>query len=290
MLQKCVFLHDILSNMKKLFYLLVVVLVSSSCNEYQKVYKSEDVALKNKTAEALYNQGKYRKALKLYEQIVPKYRGSAQAERVMYFYADVYYQLRDHYLAGYQFDRFVKAYPKSDKLEEATFKAAKSSYYLSPRYSLDQTDSKTATSKLQSFLNKFPDSEHAIEANKIIAELRIKQERKFYEIAKQYHHTESYKVAIAAFDNFVIDYPGSRFKERALYYKFDAAYELAINSLPNLVAERLHVAKGYYNNYMKYYQNNGAFLKPANAAIQDITKRLEKNEKLTLEDNGFKEN
>ncbi len=260
--------------MKKLLYILGLVLLSTSCSEYQKVYKSEDIGLKNKTAEALYNEGKYKKALKLYEQIVPAYRGKPQAERVMFYYADIYYKLRDHYLAGYQFERFVKSYPKSNKLEEASYKAAKSFYYMSPRYSLDQTDTNKAMEKLQSFINDFPDSEHIAEANKIIAELRIKIERKSYEIAKQYHHTESYKVAIAAFDNFAIDYPGSSFREKALYYKFDSAYTLAVNSLPQLVQERLMVAKGYYSNYMKYYKEKGTFLKDANSAMEDITERL----------------
>ncbi len=260
--------------MKKLFYILGLLLLGTSCSEYQKIYKSDDIALKNKTAEALYNEGKYKKALKLYEQIVPSYRGKPNAERIMFYYADIYYKLRDHYLAGYQFERFVKSYPKSDKLEEASLKAAKSFYYMSPRYSLDQTDSKKAMQKLQSFINTFPESKHVAEANKIIAELRIKLERKYYEIAKQYHHTESYKVAIAAFDNFVIDYPGSSFREKALYYKFDAAYTLAINSLPKLVQERLVVAQGYYNNYMKYYKNTGTFLEDANSRIEDITERL----------------
>ena len=119
--------------MNKLFPLLGFLLILTSCSQYQRIYKSEDIGLKNKTAEALYDAGKYKKALKLYEQIVPAFRGKPQAERVMFYYADIYYKLRDHYLAGYQFERFVKSYPKSDKLEEASYKAAKSFYYLSPR-------------------------------------------------------------------------------------------------------------------------------------------------------------
>jgi len=260
--------------MKKLFYILGILLLSTSCSQYQKIYKGDDIGLKNKTAEALYNEGKYKKALKLYEQIVPAYKGKPQAERVMFYYADILYKLRDHYLAGYQFERFVKSYPKSDKIEEASLKGAKSFYYMSPRYSLDQSDTNKAMEKLQSFINSYPDSEHVAEANKIVAELRIKLERKHYEIAKQYHHTESYKVAISAFDNFVIDYPGSSFREKALYYKFDAAYTLAINSLPALVQERLIAAKGYYNNYMKYYKENGTFLKDANSSMEDISEKL----------------
>jgi len=116
--------------------------------------------------------------LRLFEQIVPQFRGKPQAERVMYYYSDTYYNIGDYHLAGYQFERFAKSYPKSEKREEAAYKGAKSYYYLSPRYSLDQTDTDEAIQKLQAYINEFPDSENLEEANKLVAELRNKKERK----------------------------------------------------------------------------------------------------------------
>ena len=48
----------------------------------------------------------------------------------MYRYANTFYNLEDYYLAGYQFERFVVSYPKSDSLEMAAYKSAKSYYEL----------------------------------------------------------------------------------------------------------------------------------------------------------------
>jgi len=233
--------------MKRLLGLFSLLVLLGSCSEYQKILRSEDVSAKYKVAESLYKEGKYRKALTLFEQIVPQYRGKPQAERIMYYYADTYYQLEDFHLAGYQYERFAKSYPKSDKQEEAAYKGAKSYYFLSPRFSLDQEETTKAINKLQEYINNYPESENLKEANTLVAELREKKEKKAFEIAKQYHHRRDYKVAISAFDNYLVDYPGSVYREGVLYYKLESEYLLAVGSYEDLVKERLEVAQGYYN-------------------------------------------
>ena len=105
--------------MKILPYIILVAVFTVSCSPYQKVLKSEDTGLKFHYADSLYNTGKYKKALKLMEQIVPAYRGKPQGEKLMYLYSDTFYNLGDHYLSGYQFERFVATYPDSEKAEEA---------------------------------------------------------------------------------------------------------------------------------------------------------------------------
>ena len=260
--------------MNKILVVLVFVIGIVSCSDYQKVLKDEEVAPKYKMAEELYKEGSYKKALRLFEQIVPKYRGKPQAERVMYYYADTYYQLKDFYLAGYQFERFVKSFPQSEKREEAAYKAAKSYYEISPRYSLDQTDTDKALEKLQDFINTYPESEKLDEANVLVTELRTKKEKKAYNIAKQYHHREDYKVAIKTFDNYLVDYPGSAYREHVLFYKMESQYLLAIGSYANLVKDRLITAREYYQNYSKYY-TSGEFAEEANTIKEDINSRLE---------------
>ncbi len=261
--------------MKRLLYVFVLAIFLGSCSQYQKVLKSKDIGAKYKAAESYYKEGKYKKALRLFEQVVPQYRGKPQAERVMYYYADTYYQLEDYYLAGYQFERYGKSYPKSQKREEALYKGAKSYYHLSPRYSLDQEDTDNAIEKLQSFINEFPESERVKGANDMVSELRNKKEQKAYEIAKRYHHREDFKVAISSFDNYLVDYPGSIFKEKVLYYKLESQYLLAVGSYENLVEERLLSAQTFYNNYKKYYKTKGEYLEQAEELGQDIKTRLE---------------
>ncbi|MGM8363102.1 outer membrane protein assembly factor BamD [Flavobacterium sp. ARAG 55.4] len=238
--------------MKKIVSLLLLIALFSSCNEYQKALKSENVAVKFAMADTLYAQGKYSKAIRLFEQIAPEYRGKPQAEKLFYMYAQSYYKTKQYYLAAYQFESFASGYPKSAKIQEASFLGAKSYAILSPVYSLDQADTYKAIEKLQSFIDRFPNSEYLAEANGLTKLLSEKIEKKIYENAKSYNTISDYKSALVAFDNFIAEYPGTKFKEDALFYKFDSAYKLGINSVPAKMEERLNVAKVSYQNLVKF--------------------------------------
>jgi len=270
-------------KMRNITFILLTVLTLGACSEYQKVLKEDDVKAKYAMADSLYNQGiregknsKLKKSLRLLDQIVPQYRGKPQGERLAYIYSNTYYELGGFFDAGYQFERFTKAYPRSEKAEEAYYKSAKSYYEVSPRFSLDQTETFKAIDKFQEYISKYPDGEFIGDANEYMASLRDKLDEKSYEIAKQYHHTEDYKAAIAALNNFIEDNPGSKYLEKAYFYKFDSAYTLAINSYQQLVPERLKVAKEYYEDYIRYYPE-GEFAQTAKEYSADIEQRQQIN-------------
>ena len=266
--------------MKNLFFAFFALVFLSSCSQYQKVLKGTEDNKKFEMAVQLYEKGIatekdrfLKKSLRLQEQIINKYRGKAQGQKISFLYADTYYRLRDFYTSGYQFERFTKAYPESEKVEEALFKSAKSYYEVSPRYSLDQIDTEKGITKLQTYLDSYPEGEFYAEANQMAQELQTKLEKKAYEIAKQYHHTLHYKAAMEAFDNFILDYPGSSFREKAYYYKFESAYLLAINSYQYLMEERLENAVEEYEKYAKYYPQ-GEFSEKTQTYFEDIQTRL----------------
>jgi outer membrane protein assembly factor BamD len=241
--------------MKKYIYIVLIILGFSSCSEYQKAIKSEDLTVKFNQAAKQYEKGKYYKALTLFEQMAPSFRGNPQAEKMFYMFSQSYYKTKQYYLSGYQFESFAAGFPKSDKLEEASFLGAKSYSMLSPMYSLDQTDTDKAIDKLQSFIDAFPNSSFLPEANVIVKELREKIEKKAYENAYGYNKISDFKSALIALDNFIIDYPGTPYKEKALYYKLDSAYQLAINSIPSKMEERLIAAKAAHASLLKFNSN-----------------------------------
>lgn len=250
-----------------------------SCNEYQKALKSDQAKVKYEYAEKLYEEGDFKRANKLFEQIAPKYVGKAQGERVMFFLADSYFKTGDYNFAGYQFERFLKSYPRSGKAPEAAFLGAKSYYMLSPRYSLDQTDTDKALVKLQNFINAYTESEFIDEANKMAMELTTKKQKKEFEVAKQYtklgkSYILDYNIsAIAALDNFISDHPGSVFREEAFYLRLQAATNLALNSTDLKKKERLDNAKTAYNLLMKSYPES-EFSEEATDLVEKIDKEL----------------
>lgn len=237
-------------------FIVLLALLFNACSEFQKALKSEDPAVKLSLATKLYDEGKYQKAIRLFEQVIPNYRGKPQGERLFFMNGMAYYNTKQYYLAGYQLETFASNYPRSEKVEEASFLSAVSYAKLSPRHTLDQADTFKAIDKFQNFINTYPNSIHMPEANKIAKELREKIERKVYENAILYNKiarfSADHMAAITTLDNFIEDYPGTPYKEDAMYYKFDSAYKLAMNSVERKKLERLKNASLYYKNLVKF--------------------------------------
>jgi outer membrane protein assembly factor BamD len=241
--------------LRKLLNLTIIFLIciSFSCNEFQKVLKSEDIKSKYDLAETYYENQDFRRASRLFEQIKPKYRGKPQGERITFFYANCLLNTKNYVLAAFEFESFAKAYPLSEKVEDANYFSAYAYYKQSPVFSLDQNETNNAVEKLQEFINKYPNSERMSSANDLVQELRIKLEYKAFEIAKQFNTIRDYKSAIIVLDDFISDYPGTPYREDALFYLFDSSYELAINSVDSKMLERLNDAKKLYNELIEVY-------------------------------------
>jgi len=214
----------------------------------------------------------------------------------MFFLADSYYKRNDFNTAGYQFERFIKSYPKSDKVAEAAFAGAKSYFKLSPNHSLDQTDTDKALTKLQAFINAYPDSEFFAEANDMAQDLTTKKERKAFEIGKQFNKLGEFnfdvlRSAVASLDNFVSDHPGSVYREEALYLKFEATTNLALNSFESLKKERLENAKEAYKVLKKQYpetkfaEEADNLLKKIEKELQNTLERIATNNSLSISSN-----
>lgn len=259
--------------MRKILFVLFVITSLISCSEYQKALKSEEISVKFDAATKQFDAKKYNKALRLMEQIAPSYRGKPQAEKLFYMMGASYYKTKQYALAGFEFERFVANYPRSEKLEEVAYLAAKSYYYDSPVYSLEQTSTYKAIEKLQLFINTYPNSAYQAEANTIVKELTEKLEFKAFEIAKQYNLIGDFKAALVALDNFIIENPGTKYKEDALYYRYDSAYQLAINSIDEKKEERLQNAKQLYTNLVKF-KNDTKYLEKANEMVTKIETEL----------------
>lgn len=246
--------------MKNLLIAFILVFILSSCGSYQKALKSEDNATKVAMIDTLFEKGKYGKSLALFDQIIPVYRGTDSAAPMAIKYAKALYEDQSYINSAYQYERFIQSHPQNENAQLALFMAAKSHYQMSPVYSKDQNDTKIALTKLQEYINVYPSGDYAAEANVMVSELRSKLDKKAYEIAKQYHHFGNFRGgyinAISAFENFILDHPGSEYQDDAQFYLLESQYEYGINSFPQLVPERLAKAKEYYDTFAKRYPDS----------------------------------
>lgn len=253
--------------------LLVVIIAFTGCkSKYEKLRASNDTAKKYREAIRLYDKKDYTKALGLFEDLVQKYRGTAEAEDLSYYFAYTNYKLKDYANARYHFKTFADTYVASSKAEECRFMAAYCFYLESPIYSLDQENTIKAIEALQLFINLYPKSERVPEASKLISNLRDKLELKSFANAKLFLDIGDYKSAIIAFRNSASDFPDTKFAEEMEFLTVKAQALYAKASLETKQEERYNEAINLYNEFAKNHPSS-KFLKEG----EEIKKNSEKS-------------
>ncbi|MDX9940960.1 MAG: outer membrane protein assembly factor BamD [Bacteroidales bacterium] len=223
---------------RPVFVIMVMLLLGTSCSKYQKLLKSTDNDLKLQKAIEYYEKEDYHRSIGLFTDVIPAFRGTQRAEEINYYYAMAHYKVRDYVMASHYFRTFTQAYPMNEHAEEFLFLAAYCKYLDSPRPSLDQSTTREAISEFQIFINRYPSSERVEEANRLIDELRDKQEKKVFDQGKLYFDLMDYVASVTTFNVLIRDYPDTKYREEALFNIVRANYEYARNSIDQKQVER----------------------------------------------------
>lgn len=254
---------------KFLLILLLTGAVFAGCkSKFEKLKASNDYTKKYQEGVKYYNRKDYSRALALFDDLVQRYRGKAEAEDLFYYYAFANYKLKDYTSAAYHFKNFADTYPNSSRAEECRYMSAYCSYLESPKSSLDQTNTLQAIDKLQLFINLYPKSDRVAEASKLIQNLRDRLETKSFDNAKLYLTIGDYKSAVIAFKNSMRDYPDTKYAEEMQYLTIQAQYLYAKNSLETKQEERFDEAIADYSDFAENYPNS-KYLKDAQAYKND---------------------
>lgn len=256
---------------------IVFVLFSSfltSCGDFQKLLKSTDNEKKYEKAIEYYEEGDYYKSLMLLEQLNTIYRGTEKAEKLNYYLAYCYYEQGDYLMASYYFKNYAKSFPNTDRAEECLFMNAFCYYKSSPKYSLDQSNTREAMKEFQLFINQYPDSDRVVKANELIDQLRAKLEYKNFEIAMLYFKMRNYEAAITTFENILKDFPDSEHKEEIIYYTLESYFNYALNSILEKKKDRFDKAMESYNVLVLKYPES-EFIEDANDLVKKTRKELE---------------
>jgi len=242
--------------------LFILIAVAAGCkSRFEKLQQSNDIAKKYQEAIKLYNNKKYSKALILFDDLIQRYRGRAEAEDLAYYFAYTNYRLKDYATARYQFKVFADTYPSSLKAEECRFMSAYCFYLESPNFSLDQENTIKAIESLQLFINLYPKGERVAEASKLIQDLRDKLENKAYSNAKLYlttgeYDAQNYRSAVIAFRNVLRDYPDTKYAEEINYLTIKAQVLYSQNSLETKQEERFTEAITMADEFTEDYASS----------------------------------
>ncbi|MCC9168896.1 outer membrane protein assembly factor BamD [Pontibacter harenae] len=255
--------------------LLGFLLLASSCSNFQKLLKSNNVEEKYQAALNYYEKEDYYRANELFKQVVPLLSGTAEAEKANFYYASSFYHLEEYISSSYQFNLFVQTYPRSEYAEEALFLQAKSLYNQSPGFEQDQSQSITALEALQEFIQRNPTTAYAEEVNKMIEDLNRKLDRKAFENAKVYYNMRYYRSAVVAFNNFQRENASSPFSEEAAFLKLESQYLFAQESVFSKQEERFLEAVDFYQSFVDLYPES-SFKRRAEQIYDNTVIELEK--------------
>lgn len=259
--------------MKKIFGFLLVVVILTSCGEYQKLLKSNDYQLIYKKAIEYYNKGDYQRALNLLEGVRTVFTGTSKAQNIAYYRAFCNYNMKDYQLAADLFKQFIQTYPESSFAEECLFMMGFCDYKASPKPRLDQSVTEKAINEFQLYLNRYPNSMRKEKINGYMDEMRDKLSYKSYLSARNYYLREYYKAAVISLQNCLKDYPGSKYREEIMYMLFASKYEMAVNSVEDKKLERYNNAREEYYYFTDEYPNS-RFASEMKKKYEDIEKYL----------------
>jgi outer membrane protein assembly factor BamD len=266
----------------RVFIVLVISLLVSSCGEYSKLLKSTDYELKKNKVKEYYEKGQYIKTTELLAQVLPKYRATEEAEGLNWMNAQSYFGMKDYLMAGTEFRNFSDLYPYSKNAEEANFLAAMCDYYQSPRAELDQENTRNAINGFTLFLSRFPASAKAEEARLHMKELQERLVQKAYLSSKLYYERKEYKAAIVALGNCLKEYPETKYREEMMYLKLSSLYLYAERSVAAKQKERYQSTLDDYYSFMEEF--------PKSSFSREVTRIYQSTGRVLKINTGTKEN
>ncbi len=258
----------------QLVVLSVCLTLMCACGGFEKVRKSNDVNYKLTKANEYYDNKKYQQANQLYFDLIPVMKNTKNYEPLYYRYAYSFWYMKDYTSASYHFKNFTDFFPSSKEADEIEFMTALALYKLSPKPSLDPTNTMKAMEAMQSYINTHPTSKNIDEANKIVDDCRRKLEEKDAAAAKLYYNIGQYKAAGIAYKSVMRNYPESNKSDYYQYMIIRSWYQYAKLSYADKQEERYATAVNAYQELVDGY--------PKSEYLRDAEKYY------TLADNNIK--
>jgi outer membrane protein assembly factor BamD len=257
----------------RLFIVLTLLVLVSSCGEYEKLLKSNDLALKKAKVKEYYDEGEYVKCTELLGQILPRYRATPEAEELNWMNAQSFYGMKDFYMASSSYKSFIDQFPFGVHAEEANFMAPMCDFKIALRPELDQENTRNAIEGFRIFMTRYPASTKVEESKKMIKELEEVLVEKSYLSAKLYYDMNQYKAAVVALNNSLKEYATTRYREEMMFLKLNSLFLYAENSQANKQKERYQATLDDYYSFMEEFPKS-QYARDVNNILQKTNKYL----------------
>ena len=262
-----------------------VILLFTSCGEYNKILKSTDLNVRFEHAKQYFEMGKYSRTVALLEDVVQMARSTSRGEEALYLLAQSHYKMKDYSTAAEYFKSYFTTYPRGEYAELARFYSAYGLYLDSPDPRLDQSDTYKSMQQFQDFLEFYPQSERKDEAQNALFELQEKLALKELLTVRLYYNLGDHSIipfpggnylsCVITAQNAIRTYPFSQHREELMYYMFKSKYEMAVRSVEEKKELRYRDAVDEYYSYANEFPD-GRFLKELKRLYEIIDRELKK--------------
>ncbi|MBQ3998094.1 MAG: outer membrane protein assembly factor BamD [Paludibacteraceae bacterium] len=246
---------------KKGILILLVLVLFTSCGEYQRLLKSRDPEEKYQAALQYFNDKQYVKAQTLLDDVTAYYKGTERSEDILAYLARCYMGQKAYESATDYYMAYVRNYPKGKYATEAYFQVGHCQYLDSPDPRLDQDITMKAIEAYTVFVEMFPESPYAEQAYQEMGELYEKLALKELYSARLYYNLGSYlgnnylSCEIVC-KNALKNYPSNAYQEEFNWLIFQSKYQQMINSFEERKMERARDAQDEYYNFITEYPNS----------------------------------
>lgn len=271
----------------------LLVLILASCGEYNKILKSKDPEEKYTYAKKYFDEKKYGRAYTLLEEILPVYRGGEREQEVLFLLAQSYFNSKDYTTATQYYRQYYNKFSRGEYTELARYNAAYGLYLDSPDAKLDQTNTYQAIQGFQNFLEYYPQSSKAPDAQNLMFELQEKLAYKEFLAARLYYNLglylgNNYESCIVTSREALKNYPFSVYAEDFQILIVRAKYELASNSIEEKKTARFRELLDEHFNYKNMFPT-GKYLKETERYYRRAMKELGQEVEGTTEDTATEE-
>ncbi|MFU8812383.1 MAG: outer membrane protein assembly factor BamD [Balneolaceae bacterium] len=260
--------------MRYLLLLFTALFFFMSCRSSNLIRPGDTLDVAFDKAMNQFENENWRDAAEAFETVVSIGRGTDVGQDAQFFLAESYFNNRQFLLSATEYERYAVFHPRSPRREQAEFKEARSYYNMSPRFRLDQTNTRRALDKLRLFTSRYPASDFIPEAGEMITELRAKLAEKNYHAAEFYMRTGRYRAAAVYFSLILDQFPESVWAEQAIADQVEAYKLYADNSIPQRQLERYERARDSYETYIQLFPR-GENRERVEALYNDISREIE---------------
>ncbi|HIB61490.1 MAG TPA: outer membrane protein assembly factor BamD [Candidatus Marinimicrobia bacterium] len=189
---------------KRYFIILFTSLIITSCSST----KPEEVDLQKQFDRATnyLEKKRYMRAQEEFNSVAIRGLHTDLGDDAQFYLGESYFLNKEYILAIAEYDRLIRRMGFSEYVQKARWRICQCYVEQSPKYYHEQSSTERALSKLQEFLDDYPNTEFHEEALTTITDMRNKLATKLYESGRLYVKMEEYASAIITYEDLLANY------------------------------------------------------------------------------------